>query len=246
VGWIFLILGVLVVAGTLSKEGRRQLTQGQRIGGFAFGVVFLLIGLAYLFPAPQPPQQPQTAQQTQQTEPTQPTAPTEAPKPEEPPQPEEPSNPPPTLPGLAWVDITLNLEKEPFGFRWKAEKSNVLPGVWVRRASEVDPDTGAEMVVEIVSYGDKVLHYEVSVSGLNAEPTASWLLPYLATALFDGNPQVESKRWVEENLNRVRPGEPLERRVGEAVFVLSGNPRTFYTLEVSHRDYESWLSQHLR
>lgn len=245
-GWVLLILGVLFIAGALSRESRRQLTLGQRIGGFAFGVVFLLIGLAYLFPAPQPPQQPQTAQQTQQTEPTQPIAPTEAPKPEEPPQPEEPSNPPPTLPGLAWVDITLNLERDPFGFRWKAEKSNVLPGVWVRRASEVDPDTGAEMVVEVYSYGDKVVHYRASVSGVNAEPTASWLLPYLATAPFDGNPQVESKRWVEENLNRVRQGAPLERRVGEAVFVLSGNPPTSYTLEVSHRDYESWLSQHLR
>jgi hypothetical protein len=239
VGWIFLILGVLVVAGTLSKEGRRQLTQGQRIGGFAFGVVFLLIGLAYLFPAPQPPQQPQTAQQTQQTEPTQPTAPTEAPKPE------EPSNPPPTLPGLAWVDITLNLEKEPYGFRFTMEPSNVIPGVKYHRAVKVDPDTGAEMWVEIATYGDKVLHYEVSVSGLNAEPTASWLLPYLATAPFDGNPQLESKAWAEKALGQVRQGAPLERRVGEAVFVLLGNPPTSYTLEVSHRDYESW-SQHLR
>lgn len=238
-GWIFLILGVLVVAGTLSKEGRRQLTQGQRIGGFAFGVVFLLIGLAYLFPAPQPPQQPQTAQQTQQTEPTQPTAPTEAPKPE------EPSNPPPTLPGLAWVDITLNLEKEPYGFRFTMEPSNVIPGVKYHRAVKVDPDTGAEMWVEIATYGDKVLHYEVSVSGLNAEPTASWLLPYLATAPFDGNPQLESKAWAEKALGQVRQGAPLERRVGEAVFVLLGNPPTSYTLEVSHRDYESW-SQHLR
>ncbi|ALJ90034.1 hypothetical protein [Thermus aquaticus] len=122
----------------------------------------------------------------------------------------------------------------------------MLPGVWVRRASEVDPDTGAEMVVEVYSYGDGVIYYRASVSGVDAEPTASWLLPYLATAPFDGNPQVESKRWVEESLPKVRQGNPLKRQVGEGVFTLSGAPKRFYTLEVSHRDYESWLSQHLR
>ncbi|APD09724.1 hypothetical protein A0O31_01616 [Thermus brockianus] len=153
--------------------------------------------------------------------------------------------PPPVLPGLFWVDITLNLEKEPYGFRFTMEPSNVIPGVKYHRAVKVDPDTGAEMWVEIATYGDKVLHYEVSVSGLNAEPTASWLLPYLATAPFDGNPQLESKAWAEKALGQVRQGAPLERRVGEAVFVLLGNPPTSYTLEVSHRDYESW-SQHLR
>ncbi len=250
-GWVLLILGLLVVMAALSKtpKGAKPLTLKERLGMFAFGAVVALIGLV-LIPPPQTPQNPQSAQSVQSAQPSQPAQspqPSQTEQASEPPKTQEAEMPPPpVLPGLFWVDITLNLERDPFGFRWKAEKSNVLPGVWVRRASEVDPDTGAEMVVEVYSYGDKVLHYEVSVSGLNAKPTASWLLPYLATAPFDGNPQVESKAWAEKALGQVRQGAPLERRVGEAVFVLSGNPPTFYTLEVSHRDYESWLSQHLR
>ncbi len=73
------------------------------------------------------------------------------------------------------MDITLNLEKEPYGFRWSQEKSNVLPGVWIRRASEVDPDTGAEMVVEVYSYGDRV-HALPSVSVIRFERRAHGVL----------------------------------------------------------------------
>ncbi len=250
-GWVLLILGLLVVMAALSKtpKGAKPLTLKERLGMFAFGAVVALIGLV-LIPPPQTPQNPQSAQSVQSAQPSQPAQspqPSQTEQASEPPKTQEAEMPPPpVLPGLFWVDITLNLEKEPYGFRFTMEPSNVIPGVKYHRAVKVDPDTGAEMRVEIATYGDKVLHYEVSVSGLNAEPTASWLLPYLATAPFDGNPQVESKAWAEKALGQVRQGAPLERRVGEAVFVLLGNPPTSYTLEVSHRDYESWLSQHLR
>lgn len=154
--------------------------------------------------------------------------------------------PPPVLPGLMPEDITLNLEREPFGFRFSLERSNAIKGVWLRRASKVDPDTGAEMRVEVASYGSGVIHYEVSVSGINAKPTASWLIPYLATAPFEGNPQAESKAWAEQALERVRQGAPVERKVGGAIFVVFGNPPFFYVLEVSHADYEAWLGKVLR
>ncbi|MCS7219576.1 MAG: hypothetical protein NZ846_11530 [Thermus sp.] len=163
------------------------------------------------------------------------------------PEPSEPSEPPPppTLPELAWVDITLNLER--LGFEFRLTQSTTLPGVWYRRAVKKDPDTGAEMLVEIMSYGDRVIMYEASVTGVSrANHTASWLLPYLATAPFAGNPQEASKRWVQENLTKLRPQKPLQRGVGNVRFELFGNPPFSYTLEVKPANLESWLSQALR
>jgi hypothetical protein len=110
----------------------------------------------------------------------------------------------------------------------------------------VDPDTGAEMLVRVVSYGDKVVLYEAMVSGLGADLTATWFIPLLATAPFDGNPQMESKRWAEEALGKVRQGRPVERRVGEVVMELSGSPPTVYVLQVNHKDYEAYLGKVLQ
>lgn len=241
-GWVLLILGILLVlvAFTKTPQGAKPLGWKERLGALGAGVVILLIGLALI-----PPAQKQPAQTGQASTPTEAQA--AEPQQEQPaPQAENKNPPPPVLPGLSWVDITLNLEKAPFGFRFSAEPSRVIDGVWRRWAATVDPDTGAEMRVEITSYGDRVLHYEGVVSGANAKPTASWFIPYLATAPFDGNPQAESKAWAEKALGQVRQKAPVKRAVGEAVFTLLGNPPTFYTLEVSHRDYEGWLAQAMR
>lgn len=250
-GWVLLILGGLLLAAAFSKtpKGAKPLTLKERLGMFAFGAVVALIGLV-LIPPPQTPQNPQSAQSVQPAQPAQPAQSSQPPQTEqasEPPKTQEAEMPPPpVLPGLSWVDITLNLEKAPFGFRFSAEPSRVIDGVWRRWAAAVDPDTGAEMRVEITSYGDRVLHYEGVVSGANAKPTASWFIPYLATAPFDGNPQAESKAWAEKALGQVRQKAPVKRAVGGVVFTLLGDPPTFYTLEVSHRDYEGWLAQAMR
>jgi hypothetical protein len=84
------------------------------------------------------------------------------------------------------------------------------------------------------------------VSGPGADLTATWFIPLLATAPFGGNPQMESKRWAEEALGKVRQGRPVERRVGDVVMELSGNPPFSYVLQVNHKDYEAYLSKVLQ
>jgi len=149
---------------------------------------------------------------------------------------------PPTIPGLAWVDLTLNLEKKPYDFHFDRRKSRLTP-TYERSARKIDPDTGVEMFIQLLSYGDKVVVYEASVAGSRAYPVASWLIPYLATAPFEGNPQNDSKRWALDALEKVRQGEPVTRRVGNVLMEIIGNPPNFYALQVKHMDWESYLTK---
>jgi hypothetical protein len=259
IGVILTLLGVLgILAGLVMwalrlKNSKVFLRNG--VIALLLGGVFTIVGAPPSQPSQptQPTQSTQAAQETQTTQPAQP-APQEKEvqasavqeeklAQEEKPAQEEPA--PPVIPGLHWVDITLSLEREPFGFRFTLERNKFTP-TFERRAKNIDPDTGAEMVVRVVSYGDKVVFYEAMVSGLGADLTATWFIPLLATAPFDGNPQMESKRWAEEALGKVRQGQPVERRVGEVVMTLSGTPPSLYTLEVSHKGYKAYLSKVLR
>jgi len=254
IGVILTLLGVLgILAGLVMwalrlKNSKVFLRNG--VIAFLLGGVFTIVGAPPSQPSQptQPNQSAQAAQETQAAQPAQPTpqekeVQASAAQEEKPAQEEELA--PPVIPGLYWVDITLNLEREPFGFRFTLERNKLTP-TFERRAKNVDPDTGAEMLVRIVSYGDKVVLYEAVVLGPGADLTATWFIPLLATAPFDGNPQVESKRWAEEALGKVRQGRPVERRVGEVVMELLGNPPSLYTLEVSHKGYRAYLSKVLR
>lgn len=147
---------------------------------------------------------------------------------------------PPTIPGLAWVDLTLNLEKKPYGFRFDRRKSKLTP-TFERSARKIDPDTGVEMFIQILSYEDKVALYKVSVSGSAANLVASWLIPYFATAPFEGNPQKDSKLWALSALRKVQQGKPITRRVGNVLMEITGNPPYFYVLQVNHEGWESYL-----
>jgi len=260
VGVILTLLGLLgILAGLVMWALRLKNSKVFLRNGV---IAFLLGGFFTIVAAPpsqpsqptQPAQSTQAAQETQTAQPAQP-APQEkevqarAVQEKEPAQEEKPAQEeelaPPVIPGLHWVDITLSLEREPFGFRFTLERDKLTP-TFERRAEKVDPDTGAEMVVRVVSYGDKVVFYEATVSGLGADLTATWFIPLLATAPFDGNPQMESRRWAEEALGEVRQGRPVERRVGEVVMELSGTPPSLYTLEVSHKGYKAYLSKVLQ
>lgn len=262
---LFILLGAFLGVRAFTRKSRGFVGVLGRVGLFLTGGFFLLLGLALMPVWNTPTTQPSPPAQATQAKPgateakgeapqakvppSQPSSqasqpPKEQPKAEAKPEPPEPS-PPPLLPELAWVDITLNLER--LGFEFKLEQSPILPGVWYRRATKEDPDTGARMMVEVMSYGAGVIRYEVGVTGaLGANNTASWLIPYLATAPFAGNPQQESKRWAEGALKKVRQGKPVERRVGNVVFELFGNPPSSYTLEVKPANLESWLSHFLR
>ncbi len=152
---------------------------------------------------------------------------------------------PPVIPGLKWVDITLNLERKPYGFRFKRHKNKYTPS-FEREAKKRDPDTGAEMYVRVQSHDDNVVLYEVSVSGNGAKHTASWLMPYMSTAPFDGNQQTRSKQWALQAIEQVRQGKPVHRQVGDVLMELSGSPPYFYTLQVNHKDLEEYLLHALR
>lgn len=242
-GLILFLLGALLLIGAFARvKDAPTLTWKERVGGAVAGLLLVVVGFSMLSSPAQPSQNKQPTQPLQAAQPAQPEPQEEAAQ-ESAAQQDEPT--PPVIPGLHWADITLNLEKEPFGFRFTLERNEFTP-TFERRAKRVDPDTGAEMLVRVVSYGDSVVLYEATVSGPGANLTAGWFIPYLATAPFEGNPQVESKQWTEGALKKVRQGQPVERRVGEVVMGLSGNPPFFYALKVSHKDYEAYLAKVLR
>lgn len=237
--WIILILGVLLLVGALSRPqpGVKALTTRQRIGVGAAGLFATLIGFIGIMPSP-------TSQTTSQPAPTTqaelpPEQPTELEKPSEPAKPA-----PPTLPNLQWVDITLNLEKWPYNFSFKLERINNV-GEEERCAKKVDPDTGADMRVCVYSYGDSVTFVEANVIGPGAKDTASWLIPYVATAPFEGN-SGNSKVWASRAMGQVRSGKPVERKLGNVSFFLSGNPPTAYTLRIAPIAREKWLLETIR
>ncbi len=139
-----------------------------------------------------------------------------------------PSTKPPraAIPGLEWTDIVLNLERQPFGFKFKRVK---LEGAWAKTANKVDPDTGARMTVEVV-YDYGVYRVQADVSGASAYPTASWLLPYVATLPYDGSSPREAKTWVAEAL---KSGKKVQtRHFGPATFEVYVTSPTYYGLKI--------------
>ena len=261
VGGVLALLGLifLVSAFLPSRFFREKPTLKGRAGATLAGVVMLFLGIA-LLPSNPPPQHSQANAAAEQSAPKEkqraPAGEEKDGKPKEAPSAEagtadkganaeEEIAAPPTIPGLKWVDITLNLEKEPYNFKFSIRQNRLTPTV-EREAREVDPSTGAEISIRVQSYGDDVVLYEVSVSGNNARRTASWLIPYMATAPFDGNPQAESKAWAIRAIEKVGYQKPVYRQVGDVLMELSGNPPHFYVLQVNHKDLEEYLSRVLR
>lgn len=237
IGIILMLLGIIgiIAAPVMWVLGLKNAKVALRNGliTLVLGNIFAALGV----------QRTESLQPTQSSQTTQPTQSVQTPVPKKtPPESVAPQNKPlpPVLPGLQWVDITLNLEREPYRFRFTAEPNRLTPTI-ERRAKRIDPDTGAEMLVRIVTYNENVVMYEATVSGPGAHPTAGWFIPYLATAPFEGNPQVESKVWAEKALKKVRVGQPVTRKIGEVVMELFGNPPFYYGLEVFHKDYSAYL-----
>lgn len=150
---------------------------------------------------------------------------------------------PPIIAGLGWVDITMNLEKWPYNFSFQRSDFGRESE---RCAQKIDPDTGAEMRVCVYYYSIYATFVEAIVIGFNADKTAGWLLPYLATAPFEGNRQTESRDWTSRALRQVRRGKPLERQLGEVVFTVLGNPPTYYSLRIEPKGREKWLYNEMR
>jgi len=133
----------------------------------------------------------------------------------------------PVIPGLSWVDITLNLEKQPFGFKFKHVNLN---GAYAKEARKIDPDTGAEMYVEVV-YGSGVYRITASAAGINARSSASWLLPYIATVPYDGAQQAEARDWVKALLDKNQKGV-FSRDFGGVTFEFFVLPPSSYILKI--------------
>lgn len=232
--WIILIIGALLLIGAFArpKPDTQQLSTGQRIGVGVFALILLLWGFSGIRPKPPAPT-PQPAQTASEPATTQPATTTEV----------EASLPPaPTLPGLKWVDITLNLEKQPYGFKFNLERIDQITNEEQRCAKKIDPDTGADMRVCVYSAGDAVTFVEAMVTGLGANDTASWLIPYLATAPYEGSRPADAKDWARGALQRVRSGKPVERQINGIVFRVVGNPPTAYTLRIYPAARDKWLN----
>jgi len=154
---------------------------------------------------------------------------------------EEPELAAPTLPGIAPPDIYLNLEKEPYGFQfgdwqWGENIHSKCGQSW-------DTDTAAVLTTCI--YTDDVNHVvwiEADVSGFSLD-AANWLLPYVATAPFEGNNPKKAAQWVKDNWRKVRKGKPRETVIGPAKFVLLGDGEVQVTLEIKPaKGFEEWLA----
>lgn len=238
--WIILIIGVLFLLGVLgrNKPGEKGLSLKERLGFGLLALVLILIGLNGVRPKTQVATTPTPQAITQPAQ----TSPPAEPEQNVSDEPEQPS--PPTLPNLAWVDITLNLEKWPYDFSFELERINNA-GEEERCGSKVDPDTGADLRVCVYSYGDSVTFVEASAIGAGAKNSASWLIPYVATAPFEGN-SGDSKVWASRAMEQVRSGKPVERKLGNVSFFLSGNPPTAYTLRIAPMAREKWLLESMR
>lgn len=153
---------------------------------------------------------------------------------------EEPELAAPTLPGIAPPDIYLNLEKEPYGFQfggWQGD--NILS----KCGQSFDLDTGADLSACIYTDDvNRVVWIEAEVVGLSAD-AAEWLLPYVATAPFDGNDPEKAATWVKRNWRKVREGKPISTTIGPAKFELLGNGKTYVALEIKPaKGFEEWLA----
>jgi len=154
---------------------------------------------------------------------------------------EEPEPATPTLPGIAPPDIYLNLEKEPYGFQfgdWQWGKN-----IHSKCGQSWDTDTAAVLTTCI--YTDDVNHVvwiEADVSGFSLD-AANWLLPYVATAPFEGNNPKKAAQWVKDNWRKVRKGKPRETVIGPAKFVLLGDGEVQVTLEIKPaKGFDEWLA----
>ena len=237
--WIALVIGVLLLLGVFSrnKPGEKSFSLKERIGFGVFALVLVLVGFDGIRPKPPAPVAPATTPAlTQQPELVQ-----TAPEPATTTQDEAGLPSAPTLPNLAWVDITLNLEKWPYGFKFNLNRISKITNERERCASKIDPDTAADMRVCVYSAGDAVTFVEAMVTGSGANNTASWLIPYVATVPYEGRPD-DAKSWAEEALKRVRFGKPVERRVKDVTFLLTGNPPTAYTLRIYPVARDKWLN----
>jgi hypothetical protein len=116
--WIALVIGVLLLLGVFSrnKPGEKSFSLKERIGFGIFALVLVLVGFNGVRPKPPAPVAPATTpaltRQPVQT----------APEPATTTQDEAGLPSAPTLPDLAWVDITLNLEKWPYGFKFNLDR----------------------------------------------------------------------------------------------------------------------------
>lgn len=237
--WIILILGFLLLLAAFSRNRPDvpPLRIKERVVLFVFGLLLFFAGLGGILPEP--------STEANGTSPpaeavSQPTAPQPAAT-DTSSEAEDTPPPAPTLPGLKWVDITLNLERYPFGFQFKLEMVSPITYEQQRCAEKLDPDTGASMRVCVRSFGDDVTFVEAMVDGPGAKSTASWLIPYIATVPYEGSKPADAKAWAKEALQRVRSGKPVSKRIDGVVFTVLGNPPTSYSLRIHPADRERWV-----
>lgn len=164
-------------------------------------------------------------------------APAQAPAATPPPAPVEDRMP--AIPGITFVDVTLNLEQFDWG-RWTG-------GTHTRQMcgrNETSPLGGwAEVCIHRHPVGDDIGRVVAFVGA--SELHASQLLPYLATLPYEGNQPNAARAWVSENLSQAREGQILEEQFGPATFEIYGVLERGIFMEIKANEFSAWSNRQL-
>lgn len=117
------------------------------------------------------------------------------------------------IPGLAPVDVYLNLEDR--GFTCDGPTSGELYATFT-----CEDDQGLDTVVIYSPKSDVSAVLQVEVSTFTSAGRA--LMGFVATAPYEGSMPEEARAWVEGNFDSVRQGEPVTETFGSVRYNLLG------------------------
>jgi hypothetical protein len=198
----------------------------------------VLVGLASFF-APAPPPTPTTTTSVPEVAAA---APQPTPPNTTPPAVQKPVDlstaDPPTLPDSNWVDVSLSLQKEPYGF--PEFQPRAYPPQVEHCSRTTDPDAQTDITVCVRHFSDSISKVTSILSGPNARAVATWLFPYLATTPHTGKSAKGRADWVAQNLQNVRPGRMLGQNFAPARIEIGGNPPFSYLFSLKTVNYDAW------
>jgi len=140
-----------------------------------------------------------------------------------------------TIPGIAAIDITGNLEKWGLKFDGPKPLSKDVGGGYHNNGEVIDRDTGAKLscTISADNYPLGINSVTFRVDGTLMAGTlspelyltvAGGFLGYCATLPYDGAEPQEAKKWVEDNIAKAnQQGKPLITTIGPVEYTLAGS-----------------------
>ncbi|OPY64076.1 MAG: hypothetical protein A4E56_00130 [Pelotomaculum sp. PtaU1.Bin065] len=146
------------------------------------------------------------------------------------------------IPGIAAADIKLNLEKWGLKFTGPRPLSEEVGGGYLDDGKVKDPDTGVDLSCTIsAETPTKIKTAIFRVDGSLMAGTISrdifiavteGFLGYCATLPYDGAEPAKAKAWVEDNVEKIKIGQPISSTIGSVNYRLAGNEYfTFLTIK---------------